>query len=74
MARRQVGMIDGDLLDRVDREAGVLGQTRRVFVERALVAALEGRPLKQKASGEPLRGSGDLVGVNRTLAFRNRKS
>lgn len=35
-------MLDSDLLDRVDAEAARLGQTRRVFVERAVVAALEG--------------------------------
>jgi Arc/MetJ family transcription regulator len=40
MARKQVGQIDADLLARVDERAAGLGQTRRVFVERALVAAL----------------------------------
>lgn len=40
MARKQLGMVDLDLLNRVDQQAAVLGQTRRVFVERALEAAL----------------------------------
>lgn len=33
-------MVDVELLARVDARAAVLGQTRRVFVERALVLAL----------------------------------
>ncbi len=41
MARKQVGMVDAALLARVDAAAAVLGQSRVVFVERALVAALE---------------------------------
>ena len=39
--RKQVGMIDGDLLARVDACALTLGQTRRVFTERALEAWLK---------------------------------
>lgn len=37
-------MIDEALLASVDEQARVLGQTRRVFVERALEAALGLRP------------------------------
>ena len=40
MTRKQVGMIDDALLARVDARAAELGQTRRVFTERALEAAL----------------------------------
>lgn len=40
MARKQVGMIDGDLLARVDACAAERGQTRRVFIERACGVAL----------------------------------
>lgn len=40
MARKNVGKIDETLLNRVDQAAGELGQTRRVFVERAVEAAL----------------------------------
>lgn len=40
MARKQFGMIDDGLLARVDARAAELGQTRRVFTERALEAAL----------------------------------
>jgi hypothetical protein len=36
MARKQLGMVDDALLDEVDCRALALGQTRRVFVERAL--------------------------------------
>jgi predicted transcriptional regulator len=38
--RKQFGMVDADLLARVDARAAELGQTRRVFTERALEAAL----------------------------------
>lgn len=38
--RKQVGMIDAALLDRADEVAEVRGQTRRVFVERAIRAAV----------------------------------
>ncbi len=41
MGLKQVGKADEVLLGRVDAAAFVLGQTRRVFVERALVGALE---------------------------------
>lgn len=41
MPRKQIGMVDDGLLDRVDARARELGQTRRVFVERALVLALD---------------------------------
>lgn len=40
MARKQIGMVDAELVARVDEQAGILGQTRRVFVERALERAL----------------------------------
>lgn len=40
MARKHVGMIDTDLLGRVDAKAAELGQTRRVYVERALALVL----------------------------------
>jgi hypothetical protein len=40
MPRKTFGWIDADLLERVDRKAWELGQTRRVFTERALMAAL----------------------------------
>jgi hypothetical protein len=40
MDRKQVGMIDAALLDLVDAARAPLGQTRRIFVERALEAAL----------------------------------
>lgn len=40
MARKQVGMIDGDLLARVDACAAERGQTRRMFIERACGVAL----------------------------------
>ena len=40
MARKQVGMVDDALLALVDAEAERRGQTRRVFTERALEAAL----------------------------------
>jgi hypothetical protein len=52
MARpvQQVGRIDAELLARVDARAAELGQTRRVYIERALAGALEARafadPLK----------------------------
>ena len=39
--RRQVGRIDAELLTRVDAEAAERGQTRRVFIERALERELE---------------------------------
>ena len=38
--RKQVGQIDADLLARVDAEAERLGQTRVLYIERALSAAL----------------------------------
>lgn len=38
-------MIDGGLLDRVDACRQELGQTRRLFVERALLEALGGAPV-----------------------------
>ena len=41
MARKQLGMVDDDLLARVDARAAELGQTRRVFTERALEAWLK---------------------------------
>jgi hypothetical protein len=41
MARKQLGMVDDDLLARVDACALTLGQTRRVFTERALEAWLK---------------------------------
>lgn len=40
VARKQLGMVDDGLLARVDERATELGQTRRVFTERALEAAL----------------------------------
>lgn len=40
MARKQLGMVDDELLASVDARAAELGQTRRVFTERALRAAL----------------------------------
>lgn len=40
MGRKNFGQLDADLLGRVDRKAWELGQTRRVFTERALTAAL----------------------------------
>lgn len=41
MPRKQLGKVDEDLLDRVDARARLLGQTRRMFTERALSTALE---------------------------------
>lgn len=42
MARKQVGMVDEDLLDRADAAARALGQTRRTFHECALERHIEG--------------------------------
>lgn len=48
--------MDVGLLARIDVRAGELGQTRRVFVEAALAAALGGPP-------PPTRGAGSNVTV-----------
>lgn len=64
VSRKQVGMIDGALLDRVDAAREPLGQTRRLFVERALEAALRddtprpspaGRQAKTEVAKTPAR-------------------
>jgi hypothetical protein len=55
VARKQVGQIDEGVLDRADARAAELGQTRRVFVERALEAAL--RSDTRDAAPDP--GSGE---------------
>ena len=45
--RKQVGQIDADLLARVDAEAERLGQTRVVYIERALESRLSlGAPFR----------------------------
>lgn len=41
MARSQIGQIDSDLLAEVNARAKALGQTRRMYVERALRSAME---------------------------------
>lgn len=49
MGRKQVGQIDEDLLAEVDRRAAVLGQTRRVYLERMIQATFA-------TSSQPIRG------------------
>jgi hypothetical protein len=67
MARKQVGQIDAALLARIDERAAELGQTRRVYVERALEAFVrvgEARPaggwLRPTASPDPANRRGLL--------------
>lgn len=71
VARRQVGMIDADLLERAALEAGRRGVTRRVFVEEALVVALgsggsRSRPVVVRDGWDPA----SLTGVGRADVFR----
>lgn len=49
-------MVDASLLARVDQRAAALGQTRRVFLERALERALEAKPEHMGVASESRSG------------------
>lgn len=73
--RKQIGMVDAGLLAEVDDRARLLGQTRRVFVERALESALTSNDAYLHATGQAdrippsvPRASGAMP--NRADAFR----
>jgi len=66
--RKQFGQLDETLLDRVDARAAELGQTRRVFTERALEAALS------EANGAPTREQSDPAPVPSTEGVRSAAS
>lgn len=62
--RKQLGMVDDELLARVDERAAELGQTRRVFTERALEAALseaKGTGLSEQADTVPVLPPGGVM-------------
>lgn len=65
--RKQVGELDSDLIREVDEAAAILGQTRRVYVERALRAALDGHAQSQTA---PQPSAPAFDPSRRTDAFR----
>jgi hypothetical protein len=71
--RKPVGFrIDEDLLARVDAEAEVRGQSRTVFVERALEAALT--PGSPKPSRVPSGGSSGPISETKSPAAFNAKA
>jgi hypothetical protein len=53
MARKQLGMFDETWIQTVDAKAEQLGQTRRVFVQRAVDRALEAKPARVTAPDRP---------------------
>jgi metal-responsive CopG/Arc/MetJ family transcriptional regulator len=57
VARKQLGMVDEGLVDRVDERCQRLGQTRRTFIERAL----ERHIAYVDEVDERHRGAGDLA-------------
>jgi hypothetical protein len=61
MPRKQLGAIDAELLAEVDKRAGWLGQTRRVFIERTLQKRLANPDIKVN---DCVTGAGEPVYVN----------